>query len=550
MRKKSRGLISLLALSCLSASTRAAEPEPAAPSLPQTERQQLMEKLKADLETYYANAYGAPLKQKSRLARLVAVVSLSRIDAMPITERLIEAASGDDLLVAQVAWDALHARHASLTDDQRNRWLDAGLKARKRGAFPGETGLPLLSAVAGYVYDADPKMIADMVGDSATAENAEKLRPIVLKLFQTRPDCRWLRPLVTKYLRQADSAARVEPALRSIPGAPSGVDKPGQLVVAWDRFINGLPKTDPLEPGAYAGTSEAFPKPEKIDNPEGAKWRRELELPNLPTERIELAYCIDSTGSMVEVNKLLAATLQPLTMAMGLAASDVRAGVVYYRHETVPALQKGCCKKAASDPKNHTVFVVPLSKQVDAVVGAMRSFYIDPNAGHDGGTGAYAAALEAATKLNWGNAKTSERVVIVIGDAVPTDGSVDHATKCAALLKQNGVRLHFLELNNNAAKAVSPMATAGGNAPVIFQSDMALYKKFTGAGKPLPLSEAIKSNVGTTVTNVIRDTLPPEFHDRMDTLWKATLPILQATLDTQAAKPSRYSLLDWSLATR
>src|SRR5687768_11143755 len=103
------------------------------------------------LEEHYAKVYGEPLTSTERLGRQIAIVSLSRIDAAPITARLLDVftARGErDPVIAYLAWEALHARHASLNADQRRRWATGGLKAAVAGAFPGPTVTPLLRALA------------------------------------------------------------------------------------------------------------------------------------------------------------------------------------------------------------------------------------------------------------------------------------------------------------------------------------------------------------------------------------------------------------------
>src|SRR5688572_1851957 len=76
------------------------------------------------LEAFYAKAYGEPLDSAERLPRGIAIVSLSRIDAEPVTERLLGVfkAKDKDPVVQYLAWEALHARHASLSPEQRSRW--------------------------------------------------------------------------------------------------------------------------------------------------------------------------------------------------------------------------------------------------------------------------------------------------------------------------------------------------------------------------------------------------------------------------------------------
>ncbi|GIW77461.1 MAG: hypothetical protein KatS3mg104_2524 [Phycisphaerae bacterium] len=493
---------------------------------------EMVEQLRTQLEEYYAREFGAGLAKKNRLIRLIAVVSLSKIDADSVTEKLLEAAEDRDPIVAQVAWDVIHARHQSLTETQRQRWLQAGITARTRGAFPGKTALDLLGAVAGYGYPADARILAEMIADTATDSQVSALRPICTQLLNTQPQGQWLRLLVQRM--QGTDATRIDAVLRDLPDAPSPPEKTSQYSRVWRQYALSYASHQPLPPeGPYTGTSRVFPKPEKIEDPESDRWRQELELPEIPSDRIELVYCIDSTGSMDKVNKMLASTVQPLTMALGLCASDIRAGAVYYRHEIAKELMKDCCLKAQNDPNNHTVLTIPLSKDINSVVRAMRSVVIHPKVGHFRGTGAYAAALQATTGINWSRGKNTQRIVVVIGDAPPTDGTHDYAAQFAELLKENDVRLYFLSLNKGCADSIRMIAQAGGSSPVPFESDMKLYDQYVEKNLPIPLEKVIRSNIGMTVTRLLRESVPDQYGDRIELILSATLPIIQAQLDMQ-----------------
>ncbi len=484
------------------------------------------QKDREDLEHYYADLFGEPLKQKNRLGQLLAIVSLSRIDAAPIADKLIEAAGDKDWLVAQVAWEALFAGHASLTPAQREQWLEAGLSAARNGAFPGQTASSLVSAVAGYAYQADGKLIADLIERCADTPDQEGLKQAIAQLYKGQPDRVWLRLFVNRVMR-GDAASKYDELLRALPDAPAKPEKASQLMGVWQRFAAAAPPATTQPVGAFTATSPYFPRPEKIENPYDPKWTGELELPNLNIRHIELVYVIDSTGSMGEPNKLLAETLQPLTLVLSIIAPDVRAGVVYYRHEINPALQKDCCKQAAHDSSNHLIHAFPLSPNVAGVVSAMQNFYIAPNAGHYRGNGAYAAGLEGALRMNWLNDRNGQRIVIVIGDALPTEGSVEYATQCATALKAKGVSLFFLEMNAAAAKAVAPIAQAGGQEPKIFQKDLSRFKALAAKQQSLSFTDILDSTVGQTLTGAVKESVPAQYHDRVDTVLKTVYPILE-----------------------
>ncbi len=492
---------------------------------------ELIELGRVAMEKYYANAYGEGLKEKNRLLRLISVVSLSRIDAEPIVERLLETAADRDLIVAQVAWEAIHAQHASLPPIQREKWLDAGLAIRSRDGFPGQTGMGLLAAIAGYGKQVDARVLADLLGEVASDQNIGLLKPVAKQLLDSQPNADWLAMLAMRHMRQASGTNRLDAVLRPLPDAPPATDQPGNLALAWREYARARAPQAP-QIGGYTGKSAVFPKPAKIDDPESDRWRKELELPKLTAERIELVYCIDSTGSMTSVNRLLASTLLPLTRTLGVCVDDIRAGVVYYRHETDPALQKKCCEFADKSDRGHLVRSFPLSREIYGLVRSMRAVTVDRKAGHDEGNGAYAAALEAASLLAWSsNDEKTRKIVIVIGDAVPTAGSIDACVRLAEKLRQSGVSVHFLSKDKTIAQSVAPIASAAGTKPVVFGEDMSLYTDYIKPNKPLPLSLTIKSQIVQTVLSVVRDSVPPAYADRVQTVFEATLPILQGQLD-------------------
>src|SRR4051794_15231719 len=104
-----------------------------------------------ELEEYYAKLYAQPLQSPERLPKEIAVISLSRIDAPATTASLLGVLKGPtkEPVVAYLAWEALHARRASLSPEQQREWALAGARAADMGAFPGWTIAPVLRALAG-----------------------------------------------------------------------------------------------------------------------------------------------------------------------------------------------------------------------------------------------------------------------------------------------------------------------------------------------------------------------------------------------------------------
>ena len=83
---------------------------------------------------HYIEMYDKHLRSPAWVTRAMAVISLAKIDAPQIAERLLDVAAKDrDAKVSVYAWEALHARAASLSDQRRVQWLAAGCRLAQRG---------------------------------------------------------------------------------------------------------------------------------------------------------------------------------------------------------------------------------------------------------------------------------------------------------------------------------------------------------------------------------------------------------------------------------
>ena len=102
------------------------------------------------MEEFYAKIYGEPLDSAERLPREIAIVSLSRIDAAPITERLLDGLQGEGpgtgRAVPGVGGAARPARVALARAAPPVG--GGGAQGGGGGAFPGATATPLLLALA------------------------------------------------------------------------------------------------------------------------------------------------------------------------------------------------------------------------------------------------------------------------------------------------------------------------------------------------------------------------------------------------------------------
>ena len=544
----------LLGLGCtvvLTAWTLRAEPTAPAPSTTPTstpattptsaDDDDKLSRIK-DLQEYYAKTYGQPLTEKNRLTQLIGVMSLSRVDGAPLNKKLIGAMSNTDVLVGQLAWEALHARHESLSDAECTAWIAGGMDIAKRGGFPGSTIAPLLAA-AMQRPAASLKMLPEILmqvadqNDPALPEG-KAASDAAQEAVAVWHDPKLVQVLISRITMKPALAARIARMLQTLPGAPAPTNDPATLKGTWNKFSREAKLAAPTTLPTYAGTSALFPKPDLITDPDDTKWRRELELGDLKLDSVEIAFCIDATGSMEKSNEFVTSYTETVVRLLRLMSDQVRAGTVYYRHEIDPAIQLECCKTVPDRSFDFYARALPLTNDPTALVQQMRAQKPIKKNGHFG-DGAYAAGISTAMKsLQW--SPKGKHIIACTGDAPITPGSDQAMVALARKAKDDGYLLLFLARDPRAAAGVAPASRAAtGLEPIIYKPDIDKLAKEkpaavgTDSGVTATASDvAIESFHGTAfeamTARVLELSLPDDYRNRVKPLLDAVLPILQA----------------------
>ena len=485
-------------------------------------------------EKYYAELYAKPfrLERDARLAQLVAIVSLSRIDGPPLTKKLMQplGLAKVDPVVAQVAWEALAARATSLSADQRRDWLDAGLAAATdHAAFPGATAAPLVAALSTRPLDAKhrpavAKLLVRLAeeNDPATPAGTDALAAAAKAVAA------WADPtLIANLVGEINAAkpgrnARLAALLAALPDAPAEATP-----AAWRKWqaspaAAGLTAHLP-EPAA---ASRLFPAPERIVDPRDAKWVKETEIGDLRVNKLDLVFCVDGTGSMQASNEFVTAYVRSVSMALGtISTGSTRVGAVYYRHENDPAVMLDCCRKAIKY-KDMTVKPVNPTSSPDDLLAAMRAMLPKEGtriSGH-GGNGAYYSALQTAAKLLGPAKKGAARIIVCIGDSRMTPGSESKIVELCHSLKQDGFISVFLNRDPwNADNLADASKAASGEPPIVYRDDV---KQLKAGGDVYDHFEA--SAFGQMCVRAIRASVPPEYADRAKPILSAVWQVLVA----------------------
>jgi len=527
-------LIAFALLACIVRIAATAADAPTKPS-PATEK-----KIK-DLEAYYAKLYGVPLDSPDRLPREIAIISLSRIDAPDILQRLFDALKPKDRdpIIAYLVWEALHARHSSMSAEQRQRWTIAGLQAANAGAFPGATVTPLLRAMAEQVptiFENEPAKLASRVIQENDLQDAKGRAALdaLADLVAAWHDPALIRAIIAN-LSHPEWVARVDHALHKLPDSPDQSDskKLAGLWRAWPQQHAQLKAatTDELKP--YIPSATLFLKPDRITDPLDKRWHAELEIGKLVVSDFDLVWCIDSTGSMNEENQIVAAETDPVVRACSLISKRARCGVIYYRHETDASIMKPCCQRAANDPRFYQVKGYPLTTDGKAIAAKMAAEPIpkpDRNEGNvHPGSALHAAVKAAMGEMNWSTDKHARRVIAVVGDAPITPGSEKACEELGTLAKSKGYLIHAL-IRPRVKESWDPFIKSSG----------ATYMPFAAGARPIrPKAIDPASELAEIMTQVVSESVGPEYRDRVEPLVKMLIPYAKsAELAEQRSHPT------------
>jgi len=525
-----RMIASLGLVPCLPGLARAAEAVPA--SKPAASPASRTEQKIKELGAYLAKIYGEPLKLPERLPKEVAIISLSRIDHPDTTAKLLEVFKlrDKDPVIWHLAWEALHARHTSLTADERRGWLTGGLQAAVAGGFPGITVTPLLHALSELhptAFEDQPHKIAfRVIQENSLDEPEEKKALAALRhLVKTWHDPSLVRVLIAQMNRPA-LADRVDFVLRALPSPPPDTDK-RKLSGSWTGWLtsSNLKVADPASLPKYTGAADVFPKPVKIVDPDDKRWYGELEIGKLTVSDFDLVWAIDTTGSMNDENQMIAAETGHVIRICSLVSRRTRCGVIYARHETEKGHLQKCCQAAAANPRFYQVKGYPLTSDIKELAKKMANERIPkPDSQNEGnthpGTPVLGAIQGAVLQMKWSKDQHAKRVVVMVGDSRMTPGSERAAQQFAAQAKKEGYYLHALTQGVATTDWV-PVFKAAGGAIMPFQGmnrrpgnrpgDRPGGRRANAAEKPMSVFDEVAARI-------IRELLPEAYHDRVDPL--------------------------------
>ncbi len=328
-------------------------------------------------------------------------------------------------------------------------------------------------------------------------------------------DPRIVNLLIASLQKRPKLAPRVIGMLSGLPDAPeSSADDVKKLTGVWGRYVRTSKLVPPSTQQSYEGKSAMFAAPEMIVDPEDKKWRKDLELPNLQVDSVELAVCVDATGSMAASNDYVTAYVESVMRMLKLLSEQVRGGAVYYRHETDPSFMLQCCKDVDKEKQSMRVKVLQPMSDPKALVQLTRTLKLPGKKGHGENPNycaAWAAGLNAAIKdFRW--SPKSKRIIACTGDDNPTPGSEKAFIALAEKAKKEGILLMFVVRDEKVSKYVGAASKAAtGLEPILYGPDIAKLQASTAKEKDKKAVSAMEDFKGTAfetmTTRVVEQSL-------------------------------------------
>jgi hypothetical protein len=499
--------------------------------------------------------YGKHLQSKDWFVRALGVVALSRIDAPETTVKLLEVlAADDDGMVRVLAWEALHARNATLSDSERLQWVRLGIQAGLKGHFQGDFRASLIDAAVmcgtgGKTETEIVKLVLKYVDETDHNRSRDSRTLTALR----NAVAAWTDPdLVGKLVERLQTNARNR-AEYVLGGLPSGVKPIGRYAPPyrlfhrnrktgtktktqkpseteqdkWSRqhalWTNWLERADLAAADSktlpkYVGFSRLLAPPERIDNPDDPNWRKDLEPEKLKLDRFDITFAIDSTGSMSGAIEWIKEDVTKMMFAFRRISREPRIGVVFYRDR----------------PDAKTSYCVRIN-QMTGDAARLRQAIARETAcgGGDSPEAVYEALFGALHKQTWRGGASTKKIVMLVGDAPPHKEVMGKIEDMVRTWRKKGFTFHAAKVGGGMA--FGRVRGGGTGKPYLWEFDEiakwgqgeCIDVSFQRPGTQRDAQIAPPSETGTpfeaVVGEIIRSTVNEGYRDRIDPLIRVLL---------------------------
>ncbi len=415
---------------------------------------------------FYLRMYDKHLQYNNWIVRAFAVVSLARIQDPRVTERLFHvmltgryiprpaptkvvsadatavARSGTgviplpparqpvsmrrgDIMVCVFAWEALAARYHTLPAEYQKVWREQAVSMCKKGWLAGDLRVNVIRLMES---EGPTKQNLDLFSHLFGATNS--LDPYDIHTLEAMRSCvtSWKHPGLIKALISAmgklDDFYRAEFLLSDlgagVPYCTQLKDKGSRVMQratqeAWFKWLQEttIEPTKTQDLRKFSINFALLPAGETIRDPKDPQWRRDLELEKFRLDPIDVAFVVDSTGSMGHVVRWVQSDVMKMMRAFDLISTEPRIGVTFYRDHG----------------DEYVTQVYPMTSSAAHLAKSIQT--ATAKGGADLPEAVLEALQETVNKIGW--SKSGNKAVVLIGDAPPHE---DTLPKVQALVEQ------------------------------------------------------------------------------------------------------------------
>jgi len=393
---------------------------------------------------YLTTQYSSQLKSGDWIARSSAVAGLSQLPTDAATTTLAKHLAGERHPVARlVAWQAMLARAAMLSDEQYAAWRNTTYRMANARLFNGDLRVGLVEMMG--AEPPTPTARAQFIGLFArTSSQASQDIPTLIAMGHTLRS--WGDGELVEYLIRAmlssNSAVRAELVLQAAGASVqwNRTRDAHKVYTAWWKDARASFVAGGVKAGKRRKLLPQFiapPRPLSSFDPSDTRWLKQFELGALRLNRFEFAIALDCSGSMYGEIDRLKRDINVMFTAVSMIAREVGVGVTLFAGA-------------------RTVRHLPLTNNFDRLTAYVNAARIMGGSAEEDWSGALWRTMVGS---RWAKAgQYNRRAIVLISDEPMTTRQFDLAMPRVREGATHGFRLYGVMIHSNASAPKNPLS--------------------------------------------------------------------------------------------